>query len=415
MAEEELSFGDEIGRFVDHVDSLKQTLPLLMVLIQQVQLLGRQELDEFVKESRIESQEGDSEKTYLIPREHISTFRQLDKELKKSIIAGSVVPRTFAVSLVSQFDAFLGRLIRLIFIKKPDLLRASEKQFTFSNLMEFSSLDEAREYVIEQEIQSVLRDSHAKQFKWLEAKVGMTLTKELPSWPSFIELTERRNLFVHSDGVVTSQYLKVCANHSVQFDEKVEPGTKLPVDPDYFRSANECIFEIGVKLGQVLWRKLEPEDLEKADSNLLDICYELICNKSYNLALKLLHFGVDVLKKHSSEEMKLLLVLNKAQALRWSGKPADCMTVLDSVDWSAKDYKFRLGMTVLRDNWDEAVRLMQLIGKDNQEIGPTEYRDWPIFSEFRKTDQFRDIYLDIYGSEFRFAEQVNEADDDQSE
>src|SRR2546423_10410038 len=46
------------------------------------------------------------------------------------------------------------------------------------------------------------------------------LRKDLPIWPVFVEVTERRNLFAHCSGKVSAQYLTVCDNHGVKFDGK---------------------------------------------------------------------------------------------------------------------------------------------------------------------------------------------------
>ena len=64
--------------------------------------------------------------------------------------------------------------VRKIFLIKPELLNSSEKNLTFSKLAEYNSIEEAKEYIIEKEIETVLRDSHSNQFKWLESKLGMT-------------------------------------------------------------------------------------------------------------------------------------------------------------------------------------------------------------------------------------------------
>ena len=137
--------------------------------------------------------------------------------------------------------------------------------------MAFGSVEAAREYLIEKEIETVLRKSHAEQFDWLENKFGLPLKKGLDVWPAFIEVTERRNLFVHTSGLVSRQYLDVCAKHKVTLPKDATLGNELGVSKEYFTVAHEAIFEVGVKLAHVLWRKLKPEDREEADDNLSDL------------------------------------------------------------------------------------------------------------------------------------------------
>ena len=84
-----------------------------------------------------------------------------------------------------------------------------------------------REKIFAKEVESILRSSHSDQFLWMERVFSIPLTKGLESWPSFIELTERRNLFVHCDGVVSDQYINVCKNNKVVLGSDICVRKKL--------------------------------------------------------------------------------------------------------------------------------------------------------------------------------------------
>src|SRR5690606_4970742 len=187
-------------------------------------------------------------------------------------------------SFVSQYDAYLGGIIRTMFLSKPEFLNSSEKNILFSELIKFESIEEAREFIVEKEVESVLRESHLKQFKWLENKLGITLRKDLPSFSDFIEITERRNLFVHCNGVISRQYLEVCKENNVKNIDQAKIGQQLIASPEYFNKCYMVMFEIGVKLGQVIWRKLQPDKLEDADTHLNNVCYALLTKGHFRLA-----------------------------------------------------------------------------------------------------------------------------------
>ncbi len=55
------------------------------------------------------------------------------------------------ISLISQYDAFLGRLIRTLFLIKPESLSMSEKNISFAQLQTFESIEDAKEYILEKE------------------------------------------------------------------------------------------------------------------------------------------------------------------------------------------------------------------------------------------------------------------------
>lgn len=252
---------------------------------------------------------------------------------------------------------------------------------------------------MEKEVESILRSSHSDQFKWMENAFGLTLTKDLKIWPVFIELTERRNLFVHTDGVVSTQYLSTCNKHRCTLDDGTEEGTTLWVKSSYFRQSHQCIFEIGTKLGHVLWRKLFPDQRGRADSNLINLTYDLIDQGRYGLAICILDFAFEAIKKFSDEASKLSLLINRAQAYKWNGEEKRCKEILNQIDWSAKSDNFKLAHAVLSDGFVEAQKIMKQIGKSGS-ITSDYYRDWPLFKVFRESKEFLSTYSEIFGEEF---------------
>ena len=228
---------------------------------------------------------------------------------------------------------------------------------------------------------------------------------DLPIWPQFVELTERRNLFVHTGGVVSSQYLAVCAAHSVQHEADVAVGDMLGVSSTYFKNACSYLLEISTKLAQVLWRKSDHLSMEIADRSLIEVTYELLEIENYELARTLLDFGVNTLKRHSSDEDRRILLVNLAQSNKWLGEPETCNEILDKEDWSSCSEKFKLGVAVLHDDFDEAVNIMKRIGPEG-EVTEADYKTWPLFQEFRKSEQLESTFEEIFGKPFSTFESV---------
>jgi hypothetical protein len=52
--------------------------------------------------------------------------------------------------------------LRAIFLLRPELIASSDRQLALSQLLELGTIDSATEYLLEKEIESVLRKSHAK-------------------------------------------------------------------------------------------------------------------------------------------------------------------------------------------------------------------------------------------------------------
>jgi hypothetical protein len=300
------------------------------------------------------------------------------------------------VSFVSTYDAFLGNLVRALFESKPEVLNSSGKQLTYKELVTFNDLVAAREHIVDCEVDSLLRKSHSEQFEWLEKTFDLKLREGLESWPVFIELTERRNLFVHCHGKASSQYLKVCADQKAD-TTGVAIGTTLDAKRPYLIDAYKCLYEIGVKLSQVLWRKLRPDEIAEADSALISIAFELLVLEKFDLANRLLKFATR-LPRHSSEANKRIFLVNLAQSYKFSGQQEKCLATLSTIDWSACSDNFAVCVAVLKDNYAEAATIMRRIGVDGQ-IKRHEYIDWPVFREFRKSEEFSAAYTEIFGVE----------------
>lgn len=396
-----LGISREIDLFIKHVDSIGHVLPGMVMVVQNIAKRTWDELKAF-EDDHCEIEEDEDTRKVSVPYGVLGQWRTKVRQHEDFHLASKLLPRSLIVSLVSQYDAYLGRLLRAIFIGKPEILNSSERKLSFEDIASLGSIENARDLILEKEVESILRSSHNDQFKWMENAFGLPLTKELKIWPVFIELTERRNLFVHTDGVVSTQYLSNCAKHKCTLDDGTEEGTELMVSSAYFRQSHQCIFEIGTKLGHVLWRKLFPEQRQIADSNLIGLTYDLIDRHRYDLAICLLDFAFEGIKKFSDEASKLYLLINRAQAYKWNEDENRCKQILGEVDWSAKSDNFKLAHAVLSDSFHEAQEIMGRIGKSGS-ITSDHYRDWPLFKVFRETNEFLEAYSKIFGEDFRFS------------
>ena len=406
-------FATALDDFLAEINGLHVSLPIIMTTIGEANIESSKNVRAFLDEhgTLIKEDTNNSvdvtvhRKAYKVSLDHFYDLETLRSIAINFNAASAIIPRSFLVSMISQFDAFLANLIKAIYNTKPELLNTSERNISFANLTQFASLDDAREYVLEKEVESVLRESHAEHFDWLERKLGMELRKGLNVWADFIELTERRNLFVHADGVVSSQYLAVCNKHKVKLDDNCKLGQSLAVDRRYFAKSYNILFELATKLSQVLWRKLLPQDMEIADDYLNRVCYPLLKKEQYSLAKELLDFAVN-LPRHSSQKRKLIFVVNSAIAHKWGGLKDESATVLSKVDWSAYSDDFQISVAALEDRYDDAVSIMYRIGKTSSVTKP-DYKDWPVFREFRKTEQFKKAFQEIFGEDVDVIEITN--------
>ncbi|TWU44490.1 hypothetical protein [Rubripirellula reticaptiva] len=403
-----IKISDAVGKFLHDLDGIKSAEEIACSLIQ---VLAKQSGDKYEKllvEFGTETDEESEESTILVPVERDKEFRDAQRQRNLTNSAIYQTPRALLVAMVSSFDAYLGRLLRCVFYLRPERIDSSERTLTFSQLVSLDSIDAAREHVISKEIETFLRKSHVEHFDVLEKLLDMPLRKGLDSWPRFVEVTQRRNLFVHSDGVVSEQYVAICQENKVNLgDTKV--GDHLFLDHSYFRDAFECLYEIGVKLAHVIWRKLSPDQLEESDASLNQVCYELLQFRRFRLAHNILHFATEDLKKHNSALNRRMLIVNRAIAAKF-GKIESDPSPLELEDWSDCGLPFRLALAVLSDQFDLACDIMRQLGTEHELVNRKAYGNWPLFLEFRKNDGFLETYRDLFGAEFNVSKTPDQPD-----
>lgn len=392
-----------LDKFLLEISGLSNSLPVIMQSISNDTKNTIKEIEQYLNEKgslRKETTNEDASpkettKEYQINLEYFQEFSQLTKKLSKAKATTNVIPKSFLVAMISQFDAFLSNLIRAMYYAEPRKLNSSKKPLTFAELVEFGSIEKAQEYILEKEVETVLRESHTFHFEWLEKKLDIPLRTNLPSWLDFIEITERRNLFVHTDGVVSSSYIENCKEQKVKIDKECVIGAELGVSKQYYQKSYEVLSEIAIKLAHVMWRKLIPEELEIADAHLSRISYDLLQGEEYPLAKKILQFALD-LPRQSSQRTGLVATINLAIAYKWGDEPEKANQLISNTDWSATSIDFQLASAVLLNQYEKAASIMKKIGDDG-EVTMAHYKEWPVFQDFRHSKEFQEAYTTIFG------------------
>lgn len=392
---------NNLDRLLTHLVSIKDTLPMIMLLLRPHQKKANEGLQEFFKNNVEEIEEENGEKGISIKDEEVRIFLQLSKNAHISNLASKIIPESLFVSLISQYDAFTNNLLKILFEIRPEYINNSERELTFSQLVGFDSIESARKYIIEKEIETVLRKSHSEQFDYLEKKLDIPLRKNLPVWKEFIEITQRRNLFVHCDGIVSSQYLKVCNENNCEI-KNVRLNQRLKTEVKYFIRAYECLYELSSKLTHTIWRKLLKEDIENADKKLNSICYDLLNEKQLGLADVLLDFAIKQ-DKHHNDASKNRFIINRALSLSLNSKNDEAQKIIKSKDWSASSDDFKLADFVIRKEYEKTYKLMKKIGSDG-EVDKEDYRSWPLFFQLRKQEKFKKTFKEIFKEDYNALE-----------
>lgn len=379
-------FEASINVFQNSVPYIMQIMPLMRSFTDDQSLRG------FVKTNGEMMETGEFE-LYKLNVAHIG---EISRRIERLTSIGSGInslPRLFILGMISSYDAFLAQLIKAIFQSKPEML-SPERSVSLKELRDAGSVEAVLEKIIEKEVETVIRSSHAEQIEWLEKRLNMPLTKNLKILPHFIEICERRNLFTHTGGIVSSQYLKVCKDHG--FETKNNVGDSLTVDPEYYENAVSITREMGIKLTQVVWRKLKPEELAIAATELNEFSYRLISKRKYKAAVTMFEFGLYVVPKVGPDDVKKRMIVNYANALKLSGDKTKAFKVLDEEDWSAANDAYAICIAGVRDDVDTVIKMMKRV-VDAGLIRISCFREWAAFDTVRTDLRFIEAFEREFG------------------
>jgi hypothetical protein len=304
----------------------------------------------------------------------------------------------YYIALFSCLDSFIGEFLVCLYLRNSILFRNLNNNKTILEILEYESIDDVKKGVLQEEIESLLRESYVSQFNTLGTRFGISLVK-FAHWPIFVECTQRRNLIAHCDGVVSSQYLKVCAGEGYKWDKQPSVGDRLIIGTNYLIDSVKIVMEVGLKLGQTLWRKAIPTEIKDADEHLVNCTFQTLKREKWNFA-KVLGEFTNSLPSYSSESVKLIFLVNYAIALKYGGQFDKARSLINNVDWTAVIDDFKLAREVLLENNKHASEIMKRIGAKGQYVYEDAYHYWPLFREFRKSKEFAKAYESIYGHSF---------------
>lgn len=330
---------------------------------------------------------GTSDKAAVLPTANIPQLldaarivRESNRKLRRSrvLFRGNSI-----VALVSRFDHFFSAILRFALRQRPE--RLESLSLSYIEAAKASSIEELRNRFVVKEAEDQMRESHTKQFKYLSFFTGDFDEPKL--WAPFIEITERRNLYVHTGGRISAQYLEVCRAAGEKIPSGFCEGLFLPVDSAYFKRSCLVISEMAFKLGQTILRKFFSKESNIADTSLLSIGLDLIRDENYKLAEVVYDYAANLKENWiSDDKMRKTFTINRALVLKSLKKDKESLILLSKTDWTSAHPKFLLAVHLLRDETKEAAKVLSSLLKLG-DLTEKQLLDWPIFKGFRESEE----------------------------
>lgn len=331
--------------------------------------------------------------------------------------AVSVLMKSLFIGIFSEYDVFIGDLLKAIYEKKPDLFKNIKREITLSELLEFSSVEAVKQDILDKEIDSFRRNSYAEQFCELESKFDIKTLRGFSDWSNFVELGQRRNLLTHNGGICSDQYINMCEKSGYIWKDKPNCGDDLMPTPKYFYDAIIIASKVAFMLTHTLWRKLLPTEVEEADNEMNSTIFEILSKERWKQGTEFSEFALtDPMVRKTSDINKRIRIINHSIGLNQLKREGEAISSLNSLDWSASIRDFQLAILVLKNEYKLAAELMKKIGKNGELITQLSYHNWPLFQDFRDRAEFHTAYQEIYDIPFieEAAKEVQEIVNDES-
>ena len=377
--------------FLNELECITEMVDLVLPVLKKRDEERRQRIKELAEE--ISNENG----TYLRTKSatdiievigHIKKLQQGEQMFRQGVVT----------SIVSKFDEFFTDVLKVSYRENPSWLLTADKKISHAEVLQIASLESFKDDIIGKEIDALMRDSHLKQLKFIDDKLKLGIEKEFPGWLEFLEITERRNLFVHAGAAVSCQYMENCSKWGVSLGKNIKEGVPLSASDDYIRKTLDCFYELSVRVAQAAVRRMFPESFESLDKVLNDSTVGLLVEERWSLAEKIFTFALSIPDNLMSRKgYRMYFLLNRCISRKFSGQ--DYITDLRSEDWTPFHPKFQFAVAVLEDRFEDAEKLMRSEAVRN-EIHETDFKEWPLLREFRKSELFLVAYKEIFSKDF---------------
>lgn len=289
--------------------------------------------------------------------------------------------RSILSNVIIIFERYLAQIYEFLVVTNPEQYfegKTIKTSRLFSATVEEIIINEVRE-----EVSNNLFDS-IKTLDKLNEKSSINLDRYICIRKVFEEIYYRRNLFVHNEGVVNKIYLD---NIHDDYKRSVKCGEKLVCDDYYLHNTIVVLKEMICVLFYEFLVSIK-SDTKNYDILSENIAFTALNNEEYIFCEYI--YGILVKNKDFSFLDKSMFEVNRMIALKQQGKSIE--KLLDGFDVSAMQTKFLLAKCCLQDDFDSVYTLLSRTYPES--FNATAIRDWPIFIDFRKTEQYEKFKLE---------------------
>lgn len=292
------------------------------------------------------------------------------------------------VMLLIKYEEAISGVFKYLINKYPSAY-LNDKTITYAELMtKNSNIDDIKELFLEKEIEEIMRRPLSDWYKLFEKhKVQFDLESE--EFIKFKEVYFARNIVVHNQSLVNDTYL---ANIKSDSDD-VKKGDRLDIDKEYL---TEAFKTTEIIIYDTFWalRKVSGDPKELRDS-LYNIAFEHMLNEEWQISEHI--FKLLLKEEKQSEADKNWNTINYWISVKNQERINEIQSEIQAFDISALGKEFKIAKYALLENFDEVSEMLEMAV--NNEIQVSYIEKWPLFMQYRTTEnyrQFKNKHIELF-------------------
>lgn len=325
-----------------------------------------------------------------LSKDEINTFLKQLKTLPKVNPAHArLLHQSSFVLLVGYFEYLFADLLKFYYRNFPGNISNKPIHIIINELKAYDSIEEAVDYVISKEVETILFDlSFNELIDFFDKKLKINLEREVINWDIINETRERRHIIVHNNSIINKKYLIKSKIDMLPDKAKLINEKKINVSIEYFQIAYNEIYLAGHILIFNCWKQWARNDSEKMFNELLITTFDCLTSNLNYIAKKLSFHSVSLGPETDVEtDLSLRITFNYIIALKRLGENDELEKELKKLKISSLSPIFKLAYYTLKDDKKkilENIRHCKLM--DDMKVD--HLHEWPLFEELRKDTEF---------------------------
>ncbi len=316
----------------------------------------------------------------LNPKRDFSKYEMDPKTARAEAMALAEQPmilkESMIIMLLIKYEDAIAELFRFLLEAHPEAYLA-EKSIKYSELISFEGgLEEIKEKLINKEVEEFMWKSLQDWYRSFKTKYKVDFHFGPGDLECFTEIYYRRNLIVHTQGVVNETYKKNIVNSQAKI------GDVLGVDAHYLDNA----FSVSkrILIGTVWGLRKVADDSDALNSFLFLYGYDCLKREEWDIS----KYVYDLLLRedNQSEADRICEKVNLWLSIKNIEGIAAIEKEVNKLDISAMSLKFHVAKYALLDDYNMVTACLKEGIKG--EVNVQEIKEWPLLARYRETEQY---------------------------